>query len=176
MGHQRSILEDQLLVMDAQDGSRQAMEELVGRWQKRLWQHAFRLTQDNAASWDVTQSAWYDIIRQLRNLHDPASFRAWAYQITTCRAIDWIKKKRHVQSIPVEKLESLAAKSKPHTGIDELLGQLDVDKRVLLSLYYFEELSISEISEALNVRAGTVKSRLYTARNELKILWEKASQ
>ena len=174
MGHQCSILEDQLLVMEAQDGSRQAMEQLVGRWQKRLWQHAFRLTQDNSASWDVTQAAWYDILRQLRNLHDPASFKAWAYKITTCRAIDWIKKKRHVQSLPVETMELLAAKPKPQSEMDELLGQLDVDKRVVLSLYYFEELSISEISEALKIPAGTVKSRLYTARNELKILWEKA--
>jgi RNA polymerase sigma-70 factor, ECF subfamily len=49
-----------------------------------------------------------------------------------------------------------------------------MDKRVVLSLYYFEELSISEISEVLKIPAGTVKSRLYNARNELKILWEKA--
>jgi RNA polymerase sigma-70 factor, ECF subfamily len=118
MGHERSNLEDQLLVMDAQDGSRQAMEQLVIRWQKRLWQYAFRLTGDSHAAWDVTQSVWYDIIRRLGKLHDPAGFGSWAYKITTCKAFDWIKKKPDARQIPVESLDTFAAKSKPQTGID----------------------------------------------------------
>jgi len=44
MANKRSDIEDQLLVMDAQDGDAGAMEKLVKRWQKRLWQHAYRLT------------------------------------------------------------------------------------------------------------------------------------
>ena len=172
MGHERSNLEDQLLVMDAQDGSRDAMEQLVRRWQKRLWRHALRLTGDSQAAWDVTQSAWYDIIRRLRRLHDPASFRAWAFKITTCKSIDWIKKKRPTQRLSTEKMDTLATKENPETGIDELLEQLDVNKRAVLYLYYFENLSISEIGESLKIPAGTVKSRLYAARNALKELWE----
>ncbi len=176
MGHERSNLEDQLLVMDAQDGSAEAMETLVKRWQKRLWRHALRLTGDHEAAWDVTQSAWYDIIRRLRRLRDPASFRAWAYRIITCKSIDWIKTKRPVKPLAPEQLDKLAAAEKYQTGVQELLEQLDVDKRAVLCLYYFEELSISEISEALNIPAGTVKSRLHNARQALKILWEETSQ
>lgn len=176
MGQDHSIIEDQLLVMDAQDGSREAMEQLVGRWQKRLWRHAFRLIQDSHAAWDISQTAWYDIVRHLGKLHDPAGFGAWAYKITTCRAIDWIKKKYRMRLIPIESMDTLAAKAKTATGVDELIGLLDLDKRVVLSLYYFEELSIPEISEVLKIPTGTVKSRLFTARNELKRLWEKASQ
>ena len=48
-------LVDEILVMDAQDGDVKAMEKLVSRWQKRLWQHAFRLTADEQATWDVTK-------------------------------------------------------------------------------------------------------------------------
>ncbi len=59
---------DQLLVMDAQDGDAQAMEKLVSRWQKRLWQHAFRLTSDSQAAWDVTQQSWLGIIKGLQKL------------------------------------------------------------------------------------------------------------
>jgi hypothetical protein len=44
MTEECSNIEDQLLVMDAQDGDVKSMEKLVSRWQKRLWQHAFRLT------------------------------------------------------------------------------------------------------------------------------------
>lgn len=173
MGHERSNLEDQLLVMDAQDGDAEAMEQLVKRWQKRLWQHALRLTANESAAWDVTQSAWYDIIRQLRRLRDPASFRAWAYKITTCKSIDWIKKKSKTQTMPVETMDTIAADCKTETGLEELLEKLDVHKRVVLCLYYFENLSVSEIGEALKIREGTVKSRLHTARQALKELWEK---
>lgn len=58
-------------------------------------------------------------------------------------------------------------------GVKEFLQKLDVRKRVVLSLYYFEELSVPEISVALNIPNGTVKSRLHVARRELKKLWEK---
>jgi RNA polymerase sigma-70 factor (ECF subfamily) len=54
-----------------------------------------------------------------------------------------------------------------------LLHKLDTRKRVVLSLYYFEELSISQISAALRIPKGTVKSRLANARKELKELWQK---
>jgi len=164
--------------MDAQDGDAAAMETLVKRWQKRLWQHALRLTSDEQAAWDVTQSAWYDIIRQLRRLNDPASFRAWAYKITTCKSIDWIKAKtkRRMQPLAAETIEQQAAKQRIDTGIDELLEKLDVAKRAVLCLYYYENLSVAEIGETLKIPAGTVKSRLYTARNALKELWEETSQ
>jgi len=93
MAKELSDIEDQLLVMDAQDGDANAMEKLVSRWQKRLWQHAFRLTADQQAAWDVTQQSWLAIIKGLRKLSDPANFKAWAYGITTNKSIDWIKKK-----------------------------------------------------------------------------------
>jgi DNA-directed RNA polymerase specialized sigma24 family protein len=53
---------DDLLVMQAQDGDRKSMEELVRRWQRRLWAHAYRLTGTSDAAWDVTQEAWMAII------------------------------------------------------------------------------------------------------------------
>ncbi|MHC4882427.1 MAG: RNA polymerase sigma factor [Planctomycetota bacterium] len=172
MACEHSNLEDQLLVMDAQDGDRQAMETLVRRWQKRLWQHAFRLTGNDQAAWDVTQSAWYDIIRRLPKLHDPAAFRAWVYKITTCKSIDWIKKKRPIRPISAEMMDTLTAKHNPETEINELLEKLDVDKRAILCLHYFEQLNIAEIGEVLKIPTGTVKSRLHNARKELKELWE----
>ncbi len=105
MKNELSNIEDQLLVMDAQDGDVKAMEELVGRWQKRLWQHAFRLTSDNQAAWDITQQSWLGIIKGLRKLNDPANFKAWAYRITTNKSIDWIKKDKAVKHISIEEVQ-----------------------------------------------------------------------
>jgi RNA polymerase sigma-70 factor (ECF subfamily) len=58
------------------------------------------------------------------------------------------------------------------TGVMELMEKLDMKKRAVLNLYYFEQLSVFEISVALDIPAGTVKSRLHSARKELKELWQ----
>jgi len=169
----REQIIDQLLVMDAQDGDAGAMEKLVGRWQKRLWQHAYRLIGDTEAAWDVTQQTWLGIIKGLRKLHDPADFRAWAYRITTNKAIDWIKKSRASKQVSIEDIQDSQQKQKKDIGLKDLLEKLDIRKRAVLSLYYFEQLSVPEIGAALKIPSGTVKSRLHSARNKLKELYER---
>ena len=62
---------DEILVMDCQSGRAKALEILVSRWQKRLWQYAYDLTGDSEAAWDVTQESWLGIIRGIRRLNDP---------------------------------------------------------------------------------------------------------
>jgi RNA polymerase sigma factor (sigma-70 family) len=173
MADESASIEDQLLVMDAQDGDARAMEKLVGRWQKRLWFHAFRLTGDHHAAWDVTQQSWLGIIKGLRKLHDPASFRAWAYRITTNKSLDWLKRRKTAPQTGLDVEQNLSMEEKEQIGIVELLQKLDANKRTVVSLFYFEELSVFEIAEALRIPPGTVKSRLANARQELKELWQK---
>ena len=168
-----SSIEDQLLVMDAQDGDAEAMEKLVSRWQKRLWQHAYRLTTDSQAAWDITQQTWLGIIKGLRKLHDPANFKAWAYGITTNKSIDWMRRTRAEKHVSLEEVQEQQHKEKKDIGLKELLEKLEFEKKLVLTLYYFENLSIAEISIALNIPRGTVKSRLHNAREGLKELWQK---
>jgi len=165
-------LVDEILVMDSQSGSVKAMEMLVSRWQKRLWQYAYRLTGNAEGAWDVTQESWLGIIKGLRKLHDPANFRAWAYRITTNKSIDWIRKRKAVTQISIEEIQDHQQQEKKDTGVKELLQKLDVKKRAVISLFYFEELSVLEISVALKIPKGTVKSRLHKAKKELKELWQ----
>jgi len=169
---------DEILVMDSQDGNAKAMEMLVSRWQKRLWQHAHRLTGDTEAAWDITQQSWLAIIKGLRKLHDPANFKAWAYRITTNKSADWIKRrqKQRQKETAIDEVQEARDRRnevESDSGLRELLEKLDIRKRAVLSLYYFEQLSIAEIGSALKIPAGTVKSRLSNARKELKELWHK---
>ena len=167
-------LVDEILVMDCQSGSVKALEILVSRWQKRLWHYAYRLVGDTEAAWDITQDSWLGIIKGLRKLHDPANFKAWAYRITTNKSIDWIRKSKAVKQISIEELQDHQhEEEEKDTGVKELMVKLDVRKQVVLSLYYFEQLSVPEISAALKIPKGTVKSRLHSARKELKELWQK---
>ena len=168
---------DEILVMDSQDGNARAMEMLVSRWQKRLWQHAKRLTGDAEAAWDVTQQSWLAIIKGMRKLHDPANFKGWAYRITTNKSADWIKRrqKQRQGQLAIEEVQNAhnrRTKGESDAGLKELLERLDMKKRAVLSLYYFEQLSVAEIGSALRIPAGTVKSRLSNARKELRELWQ----
>ncbi len=165
-------LVDEILVMDCQSGSVKALDILVSRWQKRLWCYAYNLTGNSEAAWDITQESWLGIIKGLRKLHDPAKFRSWAYRITTNKSIDWMKKSKSVKQISIEEIEEQQSSRGKDIGVKELLEKLDIRKKVVISLYYFEHLSVPEISAALKIPKGTVKSRLHSARKELKELWQ----
>ncbi|MGD8501832.1 MAG: sigma-70 family RNA polymerase sigma factor [Phycisphaerales bacterium] len=165
-------LVDEILVMDCQHGSVKALDMLVWRWQKRLWRYAYHLTGDSEAARDITQDSWLGIIKNLRKLNDPANFKAWAYRITTNKSIDWMRKNRAVKQISIEEIHDHQHKEKKDSGLKELLEKLDVRKKAVLSLYYFEQLSVPEISTALRIPKGTVRSRLHNARKELKELWQ----
>ena len=165
-------LVDEILVMDCQSGRVKALEMLVSRWQRRLWNYAHNLTGDSEAAWDITQESWLGIIKGLRKLQDPANFKAWAYRITTNKSIDWMKKQKAVNQISIKEIQDHQHTEKKDTGVKELLEKLDIRKQAVLNLYYFEQLSITDISIALNIPKGTVKSRLASARKELKELWQ----
>jgi RNA polymerase sigma-70 factor (ECF subfamily) len=156
------------------------MEMLVTRWQKRLWRYACRLTGDAEAAWEVTQESWLGIVRGIRRLSDPARFRPWAYRIVTNKANDWIKRevRRSVseREDPVD-LPSRDAQQASETAADleAILGRLPERSRTVLTLYYLEELDVSEIAGILDVPGGTIKSRLHTARAEFKRQWRAAN-
>jgi RNA polymerase sigma-70 factor (ECF subfamily) len=109
----------------------------------------------------------------LRKLNDPANFKAWAYRITTNKSIDWLKNKSKGRQMNFDSIEVDCYQKSDDLGVKELIQMLKDDSRAALSLYYFEQLSISEISVVLNIPKGTVKSRLFKAKGELKQLWEK---
>jgi RNA polymerase sigma factor (sigma-70 family) len=165
---------DEILVMDSQSGSARAMEMLVSRWQKRLWKYAYNLTDDTEAAWDITQESWLGVIKGIRKLHDPAKFKGWVYRIVTNKVNDWIRKNKTAKKVELNEMQDHQHKDEQDTGIKELLANLNMKKRAVLNLYYFEQLSIPEIGIALKIPKGTVKSRLYNARNELKELWNKS--
>ena len=171
-------VEDELLVLGAQAGDVRALGALYVRWHVRLGRHARRLVGDPDAAGDIAQEAWLAIARSIRRLDDPARFRAWAYRIVTRRAADWIRKARRDRRLGEELANDVEvnrdAVAEQDSGADDIelirqaLKTLPSERRALLALYYFDELSVTEIADALAIPKGTVKSRLHHARNHLR--------
>ncbi len=172
-------IEDELLVLKCQDGDGEALEVLVARWQPRLVRLAWRLTAEREAARDVVQDAWLAIVRKLKRLDDPARFRPWAYRIVTNKCADWTRR-RVAQRKAAKDLQSAAAEPKhgdPSTVTDSAdeaarlrhaVTQLPDEQRAILSLHYLDEMSVAQIAEVLGVPVGTVKSRMFHARNRLR--------
>lgn len=171
----RERINDELLVIRAQEGSQRAITELVERWQDRLWRFAWRVTDDEQASWDVLQEAWIVISRSIGRLEDPAAFPAWAYRITNNKARDWIRcrmsRRRADEVYGSARAESNSAEisaGNQHEDLTQALAALPGSDRAILSFHYEDNFSIAEIAEILSIPPGTVKSRLHYARRRLR--------
>jgi RNA polymerase sigma-70 factor (ECF subfamily) len=168
---------DEIMVIDAQNGDREAFDRLVSRWQKRLWRHALNLTGATSAAWDISQESWLDIVRSLTRLNDPAKFGAWAYRIVSNKAHDWRRRRGCDGAAEAQSKDARAAidelgAHERATDVHEILRRLSAPAQTLLNLYYLEDFSLAEIASILGAPEGTVKSRLHAARIEFRNHWE----
>lgn len=173
-------VQDELLVMRCQDGDRQALGELVRRWQPRLLRHAGRLVDGLDAAADVVQEAWVAIVRGLGRLDDPACFRAWAYRIVTHKCADWTRRRQRGRTTegslsvdPVDPAPAEADSSDDVAALRKALRLLPNQQKAILAMFYLDGMSIRLIGEVLSLPEGTVKSRLYHARAHLKEVLER---
>lgn len=170
---------DELLVLQCQTGDLQALDELVQRWQPRLWRHAVRLCGSNEIAWDLSQEAWLAIVRGIRRLSDPTMFRAWAYRIVANKCADWLRRRQRERLETTDREaedSSTSAPDSPQQDLQSALRDLPADRREILVLRYIDELSTAEIAVVLDIPEGTVKSRLHHARNHLREVLERGSQ
>lgn len=172
---------DEILVMDAQSGHREAFDILVSRWQKRLWWHALNLTGRAEAAWDIAQESWLDIVRGLTRLKNPAKFGSWAYRIVSHKAYDWRCRYGRESSPEIEPEDTpavTAERGKHETASDvyDILRRLPARAQLVLNLYYLEGFSLAEIAGILGTPEGTVKSRLHAARIEFRKHWDSLGQ
>lgn len=176
-------IEDELLVLRCQAGDGEALRALVKRWQPRLGRVARHLTGDREAAGDVLQDAWLAIVRGIRRLDDPARFRTWAFRIVTNRCTDWLRRKVVRRKFFAEARNAGVPTSFEDSGesdsgtevarLRDALTQLPEDQRTTIALHYLEGMGIAEIARVLDVPAGTVKSRLFNARERLRIAMER---
>lgn len=175
----RAAVFDELLILRFQGGESAALETLASRWNARLFRHACRLTRDRELASDALQDAWLAIARGLQRLQDPTRFPGWAHRIVgnKCRdAIRKLQRRRRLkddvaQQPRVESVQPAAEASDADPRLATLrsaMAELPDDRRTLLSLFYLEQMSVEQIAVAMDLPAGTVKSRLFYSRGKLR--------
>jgi RNA polymerase sigma-70 factor (ECF subfamily) len=178
---QTTILTE-LLVLQAQDGSGEALSQLVEIWTPILQSRSFRLTRDRDASLEVLQESWFGIAKGLCSLRDPAMFGPWALRIVHHKSADWIKlqaKQRRLKSHLRENASRSESDRNRTTDEDDgqairiAIGQLDRKLREIVYLFYMDNCTLEQIAVVLDIPVGTVKTRLSRARQQLKPILER---
>jgi RNA polymerase sigma-70 factor (ECF subfamily) len=180
MQKSRNQIYDELLVIRSQRGDRAAFNELVSRWQKRLWHYACRVTGSESAAWDIVQETWYGIIKGLRRLDDVSVFPQWAFRIVNNKCADWGRRQRRQERIDNELVKQSQYEpgekqnnSNKTESLRVALEKLSPERRALLELRYGEGFEIVQIAKILAVPEGTVKSRLHRTLEKLRQIVER---
>jgi RNA polymerase sigma-70 factor (ECF subfamily) len=175
MGKTNDKIFDELLVLQFQTGRQKAFGILVNRWHKRLVYYSYKLTGDKEASKDIVQDCWIAIYTNLFNLKDPSALGAWMLTIVSNKSVDWLKKqikeRKKIDEFK-QNQEGDNLKNKRDNTLDlelkKAIEKLSKKQRIVLNLFYLDKFTTREIGSILNLKIGTIKSRLFNAREKLK--------
>lgn len=165
---------DEWLVVRCQLGERAAFDELIARWHPPLWRYVVRLAVDPDTAADVAQDVWLRVFRGLARLRDATKFRAWLFGIARRTVMDRLRIRYAQPVMDAVELDAIAGAS-PEADLEMDLARMETEldrlpviERDVLVLFYLRELSLADIAEIAGVPIGTVKSRLFRARNLLR--------
>lgn len=169
----------QLIIVRAQSGDDAGFRALYDRFCGMTLNYLTQIIGMKNAE-DVQQQLWFKVYQELVNLSNPFSFKSWLMQIAHRTAMDFLRKeKRYVQKIQnIESEENSDLFNEKEKLCPELLEHLHLSlnklgqqHREVLILFYWHELTCVEIANILQNSIGTVKSRLFHARQKLSLLF-----
>jgi RNA polymerase sigma-70 factor (ECF subfamily) len=185
---QAEQLDDRALVTRILGGDRDRFTELMKRYEKRIINYVYRITHRYEDAHDLAQEIFVKVFLALDRYDPKYQFSTWLFRIAQNSAIDALRKKSVVE-LPITKPadeENSSAKDREFAdngitperalknkqlgaAIDHAVRELPADYRELIQLRHFAELSYEEIATMKKLPLGTVKNKLFRARNLLKV-------
>lgn len=175
---------DRDLVADTVGGSEAGFEEIVRRYQKPISSYVYRILGNHEASLDVTQEVFIKVYNSLHRYSPEFKFSTWVYRIAHNAAIDHLRRSwLNVQSLETENAdgtyqiqieatghspEKNRELSEWRTVISNVVQLLPDAYRQLILLRHSNDLSYDEIAEVTGLPLGTVKNRLFRAREMMR--------
>jgi len=174
---------DVALLQRVAGGDRNAFAELYRRLQRPLYGYLMKLVREREMVEDVLNETMLEVWRQAARYEGRASVNTWVFSIAHHRAVSRLRKKRE-SALDEEAAAAIedeaptpdenAVTSDMNRLIAALMEQLSFEHREILHLAYYQEFSVQEIADALDLPANTVKTRMFYARQRLKVLLEKS--
>lgn len=179
--------EDELLVKRAQRGDLSAFDQLVERYQQRLYATIYHMTSNQEDARDLLQEAFVKAHQSLGKFKGRSSFYTWIYRIAVNRTINFLKRGRRRGMFSLDDMDTaietdpdfveLLSHQTPHreAGLQELqqrlneaLQKLSEPHRAVVVMHDIQGMTHADIAKVLRCSEGTVRSRLFYARQQLQ--------
>jgi len=177
---------DQDLITKILDGETNAFTVLVNRYKDLVFSLALKMLKNRDEAEEVSQDAFIKVYKSLSKFKGDSKFSTWIYKVTYNSCLDRLKQyKKNYANVAIDEFTENQIKTIDNAfdtmvqqerkqAIKDCLNELPNDDNVLLTLYYFEELSLEEISKIIGITANNVKVKLFRSRKKLaSILKEK---
>lgn len=166
--------QDRALIARYLEGEGDAASGLVDRYQKRLFNVALRMLDNAQDAEDVTQTVFFNAFLKLRTYDPRHKFFSWVYRMTVNESLNVLKRRKRTVTLDDE--PAIPAPGAPtndatelHQRVGKALMSLKPDDRAVVVLRHFVFFSYEEIADVLEIPVKTVKSRLFTARERLRL-------
>ena len=178
------------LVTRAINGDQQALNQLYNDTYRQAYQVAMQMFHDEYEACDILQDSYIKAFNNLSNLKEPSKFKSWFFQIVSNTCRDYLRKRKNNPMFfsdmtyeddngenEIEFVDESTAFS-PEENVDysetqrlvaEMIDNIPDEQRLVLLMYYIEELSIKEIAQSLEISENTVKSRMNYGKKKLKV-------
>jgi RNA polymerase sigma factor (sigma-70 family) len=180
-------VEEKALVKWAQAGDLEAYDELVRRYQERIYSTVYHMTANHEDANDLAQEAFIKAFQAIKSFKGGSSFYTWVYRIAINKTINFLKQRRNKNQMSLDDLDfnaehdpdliALISERTPRREINlaelqeklnEALQKLSEPHRLVVVLHDVQGLSHDEIAETMDCNVGTVRSRLFYARQQLQ--------
>jgi len=180
-------VEEMVLVKRALKGDLSAYDDLVRRYQERIYATIYHMTSNHEDANDLAQEAFIKAFQALRSFKGGSSFYTWVYRIAVNKTLNFLKQRKNKTHMSLDDLDfnaehdpdlvALISDKTPRreAGLAELqeklnaaMQKLSEPHRLVVTLHDVQGLSHEEIAKIMDCNAGTVRSRLFYARQQLQ--------
>ena len=163
-------MDDAAAIKRCQEGDREAFRLLVERYQRQAVSHAVAVLRNHEDALDATQEAFIDAFGSIARFDNTRPFYPWFYVLLRNRCYKMASHRRPAEEIDeaVMIAPQSAVTPEERLTLERSLWALTDEQREVVTLKYFDGLSYDEIAEQLEIPKGTVMSRLFYARKELR--------
>jgi len=162
------------LVHRCKNGERAAFEQLFEIYQPRLKYYVRRLNIGPANIDDILQDIWLNVFKKIHKLKDTQSFAVWLYRIARNKVYDGFRRKDRFVKLPEDDEFPVSGGNEPLFEADDTeklhtaLNKLKPYHREVLTLSFIEQMSYQSIADVIGCSIGTVRSRIFYAKQSLR--------
>lgn len=168
-----------MILIQCRRGKQEGFDTLVAAWQKPLFYYVRRLVERDDDAWDVLQETWLCIFRSIRSVKSADALPVWLYRVARNNTFSFLRKQgrwkamteviddRDLANIPDWEPEYYSARA-----IHDAIDGLPLIEREVMTFHYLEGYQVKEIAEIIGEPVGTISSRMFRAKRNLRRLIE----